>query len=86
MPFVMDKSKSEKGLQYKRILPYFTEVKWDKSVLPFVRNTTINIKVHVVPHLCGKNNLVFSYLYFFIFKRTSIGVHKKAFSFINKSL
>ena len=85
MPFVMDKSKSEKGLQYKRSLPYITEVKWDISVLPFVRNTIINIKVHVVPHLCGKNNLVFSYLYFLSSNVQVLAFTKKAFSFINKS-
>ena len=77
--FVMDKSKSEKGLQYKRILPYFTEVKWDISVLPFVRNTIINIKVHVVPHLYGKNNLVFSYLYFLSSNVQVFAFTKKAF-------
>ena len=36
MPSVMDKSK--KGLQYQLNLPYLTEVRWDISELPFVRN------------------------------------------------
>ena len=26
------------GLRYQRNLPYLTEVQWDKSELPFVRN------------------------------------------------
>ena len=30
--------KSKMGLQYQRILPYSTQVQWDISDLPFVRN------------------------------------------------
>ena len=33
MPFVMEKSKSKKGLQYLKELPYSTEVQWDISDL-----------------------------------------------------
>ena len=38
MPFVMDKSKSKKGLQYLKDSPYSTEVQRDISDLPFVQN------------------------------------------------
>ena len=38
MPFVMDKSKSKKGLQYLKELPCSTEVQWDISDSPFVQN------------------------------------------------
>ena len=38
MPFVMDKSKSKKGLQYLKDSPYSTEVQWDISDLQFVQN------------------------------------------------
>ena len=38
IPFVFDKSKPNKGAQYQRNLSYLTEVQWDISDLPFVRN------------------------------------------------
>ena len=38
MPFTKDKSKSKPGLQYRRNLPYLTEVQLDIFDLPFVRN------------------------------------------------
>ena len=38
MPFVMDKSKSKSEAQYLKDSPYSTEVQWDISDLPFVRN------------------------------------------------
>ena len=38
MSFVMDKSKSKKGLQYLNDSPYSTEVQLDISDLPFVQN------------------------------------------------
>ena len=44
MPFVMDKPKSKKGLQYLKDSPYSTEVQWDISDLPFVRKRIVNIK------------------------------------------
>ena len=44
MPFVVDKSKSKKGLQYQRKLAYLTQVQWDISDLLFVLNMNILIK------------------------------------------
>ena len=38
MVFVMDKSKSLRGLLDPRFLSYVTEAQWDISDLPFVRN------------------------------------------------
>ena len=38
MPFVIDKFKSKTELQYQKNSPYFTEVQWDISDLPFVQN------------------------------------------------
>ena len=38
MPFVKDKSKSKKGLQYLKDSFYSTEVQLDMSDLPFVQN------------------------------------------------
>ena len=44
MPFVMDKSKSKKGLQYLKNSVYSTEVQWDITDLPFVQKRIINNK------------------------------------------
>ena len=38
MSFVFDKSKSKRRLQYQRNSTYLTEVQWDISDSPFVRN------------------------------------------------
>ena len=38
MPFVIDKSKSNKGRQCLKDSPYSTKVQWDISDLPFVQN------------------------------------------------
>ena len=38
MPLVMDKSKSEKELQYQKTLLYLTEDQWDISDLLFVQD------------------------------------------------
>ena len=38
MPFVIDKFKSNNGVQYQKNLPYLTEVQWYISDLPFVQN------------------------------------------------
>ena len=37
MSFVMDKTKSKKGLQYLNDSPYSTEVQWNISDLPVVQ-------------------------------------------------
>ena len=39
MPFIIDKSKSKKGIQYLKDSPYSTESQWDISdfKLPFVQ-------------------------------------------------
>ena len=38
MPFVMDKSKSKKGLQFLKDSSFSTKVQCDTSDLPFVQN------------------------------------------------
>ena len=38
MPFVMDKSKSKNWDSVSKEFAFLTEVQWDISVLPFVRN------------------------------------------------
>ena len=38
MLFVLDKSTEKMGLQYQRNLHYLTEVQWDISDLPYIRN------------------------------------------------
>ena len=45
MPFVIDKFKSKNGASVSENSPYLTEVQWDISVLPFVKNKEfLNLK------------------------------------------
>ena len=49
MPFVMDKSKYKKELEYLKDSPYSTAVQWDISDLPFVQNKDYQYKAsHLV--------------------------------------
>ena len=47
MPFVINKSRSKKGLRYLKDSPYSIEVQWDISDLPFVQKRIINIRHHL---------------------------------------